>query len=69
MSSANLTRLLTVDKLGGGGDQANFLGNINFEIGVVLQGPYMSQHFGWVSGPRRPCLYLGAKIGHIEIRV
>ena len=22
-----------------GGDQANFLGNINFEIGVVLQGP------------------------------
>ena len=58
------------------GDQANFLGNINFEIGVVLQGPYMGQYFGWVSGPRRPmgaglrpCSYMGAKIGHIEIRV
>ena len=57
-------------------DQANFLGNINFEIGVVLQGPYMGQHFGWVSVPRRPmgagrrpCLYMGAKIGHIKIEV
>ena len=52
-----------------GGDQANFSGNINFEIGVVLQDPYMGQHFGGVPEPRRPRPYMGAKIGHIEIRV
>ena len=39
-----------------GGDQANFLGNINFEIGIVLKGPYKVQNFGpyKVSGPLRP---------------
>ena len=53
-----------------GGDQANFSGNINFEIGVVLQDPYMGQHFGGVPEPRRPRPYMGAKIGHIiEISV
>ena len=37
-----------------GGYQAYFFGNINFEIEVAQQGPYMYQHFGEVSGPRRP---------------
>ena len=36
------------------GYHAYFFGNINFEIEVVPQGPYMYQHFGEVSGPRRP---------------
>ena len=37
-----------------GGYQAYFFENINFEIAVAQQGPYMYQHFGEVSGPRRP---------------
>ena len=37
-----------------GGYQAYFFGNINFEIEVAQQGPYMYQHFGEVLGPRRP---------------
>ena len=37
-----------------GGYQAYFFGNINFEIEVAQQGPYMYQHFGEVSGPWRP---------------
>ena len=37
-----------------GGYQAYFFGNFNFEIEVAQQGPYMYQHFGEVSGPRRP---------------
>ena len=40
--------------LRGGRYQAYFFGNINFEIEVAQQGPYMCQHFGEVSGPRRP---------------
>ena len=36
-----------------GGYQAFFFGNINFEIEVAQQGPYMYQHFGEVSGPLR----------------
>ena len=39
---------------GGGGYQANLFGNINFEIAVAQQGPYMYQHFGEASGPWRP---------------
>ena len=39
---------------GGGGYQAYLFGNINFEIAVAQQGPYMYQHFGEVSGPWRP---------------
>ena len=34
---------------GGGGYQAYFFGNINFEIEVAQQGPYMYQHFGEVA--------------------
>ena len=41
-------------KGGGGGYQAFLFGNINFEIAVAQQGPYMYQHFGEVSGPWRP---------------
>ena len=41
-------------KGGGGGYQAYLFGNINFEIAVAQQGPYMYQHFGEVSGPWRP---------------
>ena len=41
-------------KGGGGGYQAYFFGNFNFEIEVAQQGSYMYQHFGEVSGPRRP---------------
>ena len=37
-----------------GGYQAYLFGNINFEIAVAQQGPYMYQHFGEVSGPWRP---------------
>ena len=37
-----------------GGYQAYFFGNINFEIEVAQQGSYMYQHFGEVSGLRRP---------------
>ena len=37
-----------------GGYQANLFGNINFEIAVAQQGPYMYQHFGEASGPWRP---------------
>ena len=37
-----------------GGYQAYFFGNFNFEIEVAQQGSYMYQHFGEVSGPRRP---------------
>ena len=39
---------------GGGGYQAYLFGDFNFEIEVAQQGPYMYQHFGEVSGPRRP---------------
>ena len=39
---------------GGRGYQADFFGNINFEIAIAQQGPYMYQHLGEVSGPWRP---------------
>ena len=37
-----------------GGYQAYFVGNINFEIEVAQQGPYMYQHFGEVSATSAP---------------
>ena len=39
-----------MNKLNGVGKQ--FLVNTNFEIGTVLQGPFMYQYFGSVLGPR-----------------
>ena len=45
-----------------------FFGNINFEIEVAQQGPYMYQHFDEVSGPRRPTgSNMGAWNSHMAI--
>ena len=57
------------------GNQANVLGNINFELGFVLtptrpiHGPTFRVGFGTSAPNGHPCPYMGAKIGHIEIRV
>ena len=60
-----------------GGYQAYLFGNINFEIEVAQQGPYMYQHFGEVSGPRSapnrlratPCPNMGAWNSHMAILI
>ena len=53
-SELYMIRLIIIKGQLRGGYQAYFFGNINFEIAVAQQGPYMYQHFGEVSGPWRP---------------
>ena len=49
-----MSELFVKGGAGGGGYQAYLFGNINFEIAVAQQGPYMYKHFGEVSEPWRP---------------
>ena len=43
LSEENMVRLQRHFR---GGSMGKFLGNIHFEIGVVLHGPYIGQYFG-----------------------
>ena len=48
---------------------SNFLGNINFDIGVVLKGPCGPTFWRGFGTPAAfPYINMGTKIRHIEIR-